>query len=420
MSKSTLKILWLSNTPANGIEIINGAGVYGGWLSSLDCALRSKVELSVAFYFARFMEPFQHKGVNYYPICKKKWRLNIIKNKLFNRLVEKEELNIYLDIIRKVQPDLIHIHGTENTFCCIIGVTNLPVLVSFQGSCTLIAHKYFSGIEKTFSYCRNNDLWPPYKLIFNKSYHQIYKYYIVPTAIRERKYLRHCKYTIGRTDWDRRITRVLAPQSKYFHNDEILRKSFYKNEWRKTNIGKTIIHTTCSDAFFKGFETICHALSELHIYGWDIEWRVAGLSEKSLLNKIVKKKLLESYPSKGLIFLGTLNEEELVKKMLEADIYVMPSHIENSPNNLCEAMILGMPCITTNAGGSSSLLKDQEEGLIIQDGDPWSLAGAILELIQNPEQAIIFGKNARRRAIHRHDHQKIVDDLLDIYNKITE
>ena len=105
--------------------------------------------------------------------------------------------------------------------------------------------------------------------------------------------------------------------------------------------------------------------------------------------------------------------------MLEADIYVMPSHIENSPNSLCEAMIIGMPCITTLAGGTPSLLKDKEEGLVIQDGDPWSMAGAILELHHNPEIAFTYGRNARKRALKRHDPDKIVDELLDIYREIV-
>lgn len=42
----------------------------------------------------------------------------------------------------------------------------------------------------------------------------------------------------------------------------------------------------------------------------------------------------------------------------------MPSHIENSPNNLCEAMILGMPCIATDAGGTSTLLSNMKDGLL--------------------------------------------------------
>ena len=83
-------------------------------------------------------------------------------------------------------------------------------------------------------------------------------------------------------------------------------------------------------------------------------------------------------------------------------------------------MILGMPCIATDVGGTSSLLCNKKDGLLIQDGDPWSLAGAIIELKNNYEKAIEYGVNARKKAIERHNPAKIVSDLIDIYNDIID
>ena len=50
--------------------------------------------------------------------------------------------------------------------------------------------------------------------------------------------------------------------------------------------------------------------------------------------------------------------------MLKSDIFVSASHIENSPNNVAEAMILGMPCIATFAGGTSSYIEDNKNGIL--------------------------------------------------------
>jgi glycosyltransferase involved in cell wall biosynthesis len=98
----------------------------------------------------------------------------------------------------------------------------------------------------------------------------------------------------------------------------------------------------------------------------------------------------------------------------------MASHIENSPNNLCEAMILGMPCVATFAGGTASMLKDGAEGVLVQDGDPWVMAGAILELINDNNKAVLFGKNARERALVRHNKTTIVSELLASYDSIIK
>jgi len=83
-------------------------------------------------------------------------------------------------------------------------------------------------------------------------------------------------------------------------------------------------------------------------------------------------------------------------------------------------MILGMPCIATFAGGTSSLLIDNTSGILIQDGDPWSLAGAIIELQNNPKKAIRLGNNAKLQADLRHDSNKILHDLRNIYYSVSK
>ena len=81
-------------------------------------------------------------------------------------------------------------------------------------------------------------------------------------------------------------------------------------------------------------------------------------------------------------------------------------------------MVLGMPCITTLAGGSDSILINKKEGLVIQDGDPWSMAGAILELRNAWQQAVAYGREARNKAMVRHNREAIVSSLLQTYQDI--
>ena len=109
---------------------------------------------------------------------------------------------------------------------------------------------------------------------------------------------------------------------------------------------------------------------------------------------------------------------EIINIMLENDIYVHPSHIENSPNSVCEAMSLGMPVIATATGGTFSLVKDNDTGILIQDGDPWSMAGTILEIYRNNDRAKNLGERARKAALERHDPNKIVSNLINIYSEI--
>ena len=52
---------------------------------------------------------------------------------------------------------------------------------------------------------------------------------------------------------------------------------------------------------------------------------------------------------------------------LEADVFLLPSQSENSPNSLGEAMLLGLPCVASNAGGIPDMLADGQEGLLYGD-----------------------------------------------------
>ena len=210
-----MKVLWFTNTPAGGDEVLKGGGTRGGWLASIDKAIRDKVELSVAFYFARFAEPFECNGVIYYPICRKNWKFNIVRTKLFGDYKDREDLPKYIEIIKKVQPDIIHIHGTENPFGCLISVIDVPIVISYQGSCTVYNHKFFSGIERKYALPWASELQSFIPGLDTKSYRRGFKKSCYSRG-REIRNLRYCRNIIGRTDWDKRITRILSPTEFLF------------------------------------------------------------------------------------------------------------------------------------------------------------------------------------------------------------
>lgn len=83
-------------------------------------------------------------------------------------------------------------------------------------------------------------------------------------------------------------------------------------------------------------------------------------------------------------------------------------------------MLLGVPCIATFAGGTGSMLSDKEQGLLIQDGDPWAMAGAILEFMSNPELAQNLGAKARELAHQKHNPERIAKDIMNVYKKIID
>lgn len=416
-----MKVLWFSNTPALGAAFIDSAYKLtgtGGWLYSLNKVLQTHVSLHVVFHYPYKLGTFKYQKTTYYPVYTGNILVENLKIRFFGKVYDDDFLHQYLQIIKEVNPDIIHIHGTENSFLCILDKTKVPVVISIQGNLSVCYQKFLSGFHskhigsaiesiniKTILFGRNS---------FRRGYLNMKSMSVI-----ERKHLIGAKHIIGRTYWDRRVSRVLAPHSNYYVGNEMLRDGFYENQWHNKNWdGKIIIFTTNGNSYYKGFETLCHALHLLNNLGINVEWRVAGISKYSLINHITMRELGKQYPNKGLVIMGSLSENALIMNLQESHIYVMTSHIENSPNNLCEAMILGMPCIATFAGGTGAIMKDGEDGILIQDGDPWVMAGAIIELIKDPEKATRYGLRAREIAISRHNREKIINDLLITYEKI--
>lgn len=416
-----MKILWFANTPCLAAEKLDTNFNGGGWLYSLNKYLDAskEINLSICFYWPTYIKPFQYKNTWFYPVLKKKSTTKIgrIATRILSPDYDTEELQELLKIIENVNPNVIHVHGSENNFGLIQNHTSIPVVISIQGILSPYSEKFFSGIPKAIAK-KNESFFQKLKCTTTKvAYKQMVK-----NATRERLILKHTRYVIGRTDWDKRVSLLLAPNSQYFIGNEMLRDTFYKTKWEKKGSSTPIkLVTTTSGGLYKGFETIVKIAQLLKKNNTiQFEWNIIGLSELNPIVKIVKKWLSINFKLININLLGAKNEEELAEILIDSDIYCQVSHIENSPNSLCEAMIIGMPIIATFAGGTSSLLTDKQEGLLVQDGEPYAYAGAIIELANDFEFAKKIAIMAQKRALERHNKQQITKMLLKTYEKIIQ
>lgn len=410
-----MKVLWLTNTASLGRKYVRENRVGGGWISSLDSYLQncSEIDLHIMFLSSAEKGTKRIGKTTYHPIYDKSDRKVAI---LINRIpfFSKRNKRIIINKINKriieLNPDVIHIHGTENIFGLATRNISKPVFISIQGNIAVCRHKFFAGFRPIDIIKSVNTK----SIILGNTYFHTWKSFKRASQI-EKIVLESAANIIGRTDWDRRISLVFNPQRRYFLCNEILRKEFYNYEWNnpyKNGIFKIL--TINGPALFKGFETICQAIILLE-NKIDIDWSVAGITEFSPIVKILRKKLRQKYPTSNLKLLGILDATSLRTSLLSTHLYVMPSHIENSPNNLCEAQMLGVPCIATNAGGTSSLITDKITGLLIQDGDPWHLAGAIMEVQKDYDKSVLMAQKGRVQALLRHNPSAIVEKLIKIY-----
>ncbi len=218
-----------------------------------------------------------------------------VLRRLFDKINnDKEEIPRLVEIVNKINPDIIHIHGTEENFGLIQEFTNIPTLVSIQGILAPYLEKYYSGISKE----QVSHSEPLMSKIFFNSYNYWYKH-MKSCAARERKIFLYSKNIMGRTKWDKSITGLLSSNSSYFTGNEIIRNSFYKNEWIDKDIlpGNFKIITTMSGGLYKGLETIVDAAQLLKQYpNISFQWDVIGQSIESSLSILVSKLRQTRFP----------------------------------------------------------------------------------------------------------------------------
>ena len=414
-----MRVLWFTNTPSLASNYLNLKSTGGGWIESLEAELTKdpSIQLGICFNVHNSHDKkFVLNKTSYFPVNIKLPKNRFIKviARWKHSIQHENNIQAYLKIIEEFKPDIINIFGTESSFGLIISKTTVPCIIHIQGNLNIYNHKFYSGlsVNEVLRYSKKSQLLLGYGF-----YHD---YYInKKAATREREIFHECKYFMGRTNWDNRISSVFSPNSKYFHCEEIMRPAFYLHQWKaQQRQNEYIILSTIRKNIYKGLETIyesCKIIKEENSK-FKITWKIAGIGEKDEISYILKKKY--KFKENEIHLLGTLQENDLIQEMLNADLFLHPSHIDNSPNSLCEAMLIGMPIIATFAGGIPSILGDKKEGLLFQDGDPYSLAGAIIELIENRDFTNNLAINARQRALNRHDPGKIKNNLLQIYSSI--
>jgi len=392
-----------------------------GWISSLldKIILQDNIEIAIAFFSDKVKTLTIHNGSNYtqFVIPSYVRRMDkVIRNLTFKDNLFAERESIILSVINQYKPEIIHVFGTENPFGLLAAKTKIPVVIHIQGILNPCINKWFPSGFNNLSMLRFTPLIKVLKLSGDWAEYIKQK----NQAKRELEIFKKNRFFSGRTDWDRRITSLLSKSSKYYHCEEILRPTFYLNQWHLAEKSDTIrLISIINPNMYKGIETILETAKLLKTYSThQIYWIVAGVTSNSFLLKMFTYKTKILAGSVNVEFIGQVQEVSLVEKMLDSDIFVHTSHIDNSPNSLCEAMMLGMPVISTNVGGIQSLLTDKKEGILVQDGEAFGLAGAILELINSPPKRTSYGQAARQRAIERHDPIKIVDKQLSIYQDI--
>lgn len=389
-----MRILWFSVTPSLFNSYSNGHNG-GGWIASLERIVREvpDIDLGVAFNFSDSQFRYEKEGTIYYPIVK-------------------GGLETYKRIIADFKPDLIQIFGSENEFGVVCGNTEVPIVIHIQGCLPPYHNALFPVGMSAMDFLVHKGLNWRYRYMGLRSEGVFRK-----KAEREITTIQRCQYFIGRTEWDKGLIDLFHPGATYFHCEEALRPVFLqgKEQWSWRRDRKKTIVSVISRPWYKGCDLILKTAQLLHRFtDLDFEWRVYGIPEI----RFFENKYGIQAEKVNVKVMGTASSNELTKAICDSSCYVHTSYIDNSPNSLCEAQILGAPVLATHVGGISSLVKDGKTGILFPANDPYTLASLIKTVTKDEALSTLLGASARKEALSRHNPDRIRETLLGIYQQI--
>lgn len=409
-----MRILWTVNTvPQRIARELNTRSFHAiSWVEAMSSKLALRDDLKLAIAFVADVSDLYSKevdGILYYVLPKNmpfelKWK----------------------QILEEFCPDIIHAYGTEreHNLSLIKVCKDIPIIISLQGLITEYTKRYYGGLSlgKIIRYYTLRDV------VFRDGLISAKKKFAAQCKI-ERLILNSVSYVEGRSDWDRAMSYKINQKLKYYYCPRMIRNPFFQYRWNYEECNKHSLFVHQGTYPIKGFHVILEAVSILKKKYPDIRIYVSGnntfelgtLRKKLGITgyvKMIRKIIRRNDLSENIVFTGYLEADKLAQKMLEASICVIPSAIENAPNALAEAMILGMPVIASYVGGNAHMLNDGECGLLYRYDEPEVLALRIETLFEQKSIAMRLSENAYRVARERHDPEKLEKQLLKIYDDV--
>lgn len=405
-----MKVLWFAVTPSMYDEQKRG-----GWIASLEQIMRNyhpNISLGIAFEHSDNCFKQKSDNVTYYPIKKCK----TVKDRILYKIQDNYEWKIIIPIMHKIiddfKPDIIQCFGSEWPFAMIANYIDIPVVVHMQGFLNIYNTSSEMAYSTFNSLCYEHfGIKSIYRALVKKRKQDYSNSF-------ERELMKCNKYFMGRTEWDRNIVNYYSHDATYFYCPEALRPEIYnsKKTWtyRENEVTKLVTISQASE--LKGNEIVLRTAQILkHEFGFEFSWRVAG--DVASFKRFEKKTGIR-HEDVNVTLIGMIDAETVVSELAEAHAYVHTAIIDNSPNSLCEAQVIGCPVISANTGGISSLVQDGVTGILYPYNEPHALAFRIMEIKNNKELLNVLSENERKTSILRHSPKEIATKIIDIYEEI--
>jgi glycosyltransferase involved in cell wall biosynthesis len=165
----------------------------------------------------------------------------------------------------------------------------------------------------------------------------------------------------------------------------------------------------------KGVMYLIHAMKFIIDKNMNVRlFIVGGGKERDYLENLVKKYDLQKY----VTFFGRVSNLKISENLVTSDLFVLPSLSEGFPLVILEAMASGLPIIASNVGGLSEIIKDFENGFLVEPKNPEKIAEKVIFLLNDEKLRKTISKNNKEVA-KKYSWENVIEKLEKIYFKLT-
>ena len=198
-------------------------------------------------------------------------------------------------------------------------------------------------------------------------------------------------------------------------------KRFKKEKSTDQDFDKINILTIGRFVEKKGYEYSIKAISKLKAKGYNFNYYIIGNGQsKNKYEKLVQDlKLMDS-----IVFLGILNQEEVINAYRKCHIFLLPSITtkdgdqEGTPTVLLEAQSMGLPVISSLHSGIPEIVIDEKTGFLVKEKDIDKIVEKLEILIENPLKREEMGNSGIKLTKENFDINFLVKKLLKKYRNL--
>lgn len=231
----------------------------------------------------------------------------------------------------------------------------------------------------------------------------LYKYF-------SRRIFRQCDWLLPVTeDLAKKMTQLFG-QKKFTAIPNVVDTELFYIDPNKNRDKIKFIHVS-SLGYHKNIWGILHAIEKLSGQRNDFELHLIGPASKEIIDWATMRGLL----NKCIFFTGMIPLEKVAENMRKSDSLLMFSRYENLPCVILEALCCGLPVISTNVGGITEVIND-DNGILIPSENEDELLKAMEFMITNmhqfnPEKIALNAKN-------KYNYHKVGQQFNEIYSQV--